>query len=330
MSLATAASIVSTGLNSFPTLYWEKVGLDTLFSNLALYDAIEKRTMPDRSGLVMRLYDFSAMSANTTAATEGTPSTGQSLTDNTRDLTLSQYVDYITVSDIVDKTHIVDMMAIASEQLGYRGALSVDTVISTTIDTAANSDSTARIEVNDGSFMTGAISRKAGAQLRSVNVKPKNNGLFYGVCRSVVAFDLQNDTGTNSVSDLQKFTSNLSGTNPALVGVKKNAFVGMVGGVEWYESNSLPSETHWQSSANNAYHSYVFGLNAFIGSSLGNTALGQKNFSIGAKRFKPGDNVFDIGGQIALGAFYNFLFGVVKRTGSTAGYRRIRSESSIG
>src|SRR4051812_20020374 len=121
MSLATVASVVSTGLNSFPTLYWEKVGLDTLTANLFLYEAIEKRTMPNKSGLVMRLYDFSAMSANTTAATEGTPSTGQALTDNTRDVTLSQYVDYISVSDVADKTHIIDLMGEASGLLGYRG-----------------------------------------------------------------------------------------------------------------------------------------------------------------------------------------------------------------
>lgn len=330
MSLATVASVVSTGLNSFPTLYWEKTGLDTLFANLFLYNAIEKRTMPNRSGLVMRLWDFSAMSANTTASTEGTPSTGQALTDNTRDLTLSQYVDYISVSDVADKTHIVDLMGVASEQLGYRGALTVDTVISTVIDTAANSDSTARIDLHDASYMTGAISRKAAAQLRNNKIKTKPNGLFFGVCRPTVSYDLQNDSNTNSVGDLQKYSDRLAPQNPALVGVNRNAFVAQIGGVEWYESAALPSESNWESSANNGYHNYVFGLNAFIGASLGNTALGQKNFSVGAKRFKAGDNVFDIGGQIALAAYYNFLFGCVKRTGSTAGYRRIRCESSIG
>jgi N4-gp56 family major capsid protein len=311
-------------------LYWEKTGLDTLFANLFLYNAIEKKTMPNRSGLVMRLWDFSAMSANTTPATEGTPASGQALTDNTRDLTLSQFVDYISVSDITDKAHIVDMMGIASEQLGYRGALTVDTVISTAVDVAANADSNARIEVNDGSYMTGKISRQAAAQLRNAKIKPKANGLYFGVCSPLVSFDLQTDTNTNSVGDLQKYSESLASNNPALVGVRKNAFVAQIGGVEWFESAALPSETNWQSTTHNAYHNYVFGLNAFIGASLGNTALGQKNFAVGAKRFKAGDNVFDIGGQIALAAYYNFLFGVVKRTGSTAGYRRIRVESSIG
>jgi hypothetical protein len=176
--------------------------------------------------------------------------------------------------------------------------------------------------------MTTAIARQAYWGLRKSNIKPKPNGKFFGVIPSVMAYDLVNDNTAGGALDLQKYSDNLASQNPALVGIQ-GARVGVVGGVDWYESNALPSETNWQSSSHNAYHAYVFGLNAFIAASLGKTDLGQKNFSVDVKRFANGNSI-DVAGVIAAGVSYNFHFGVVKRTGSTNGFRRIRGESTIG
>ena len=326
MSLPSAASVLSSGLGAYPTVYYDRVALDTLRSNLYLYPACDLKQMPDKSGVAMQIFDYSAMTANTTAATEGTPGPGQTLTQNTATLNLSNYVDYVSFSNKVVLTAISDTVAEGAAELAFRGALSVDTVISTTVDTAANSDSTARIEVNDGSYMSAALSRRAAMSLRSSNVKPKDNGLFMGVISSLQAFDLINDSATGGFIDLMKYTD---GNAPMLQeGIKANR-VGTVGGVEWFESNSLPTESNWQSSSHTAYHAYVFGKNAFIASSLGKTQLAQKNFSVKVSKFDQPIAV-DPANQIAAAASYNFFFGVTKRTGSIAGYRRIRSESSIG
>jgi N4-gp56 family major capsid protein len=328
MALPSAASVVSSGLGAYPTIFYDRVALDTLRSNLFLYPACELKTMPDKSGVAMQIFDYSAFGANTTPATEGAPGTGQTLTQNVRTLTLSQYVDYVSFSDKVVLTTISDTVSEGAAELAFRGALSVDTVISTTVDTAANADVNTRIEINDGSFMTAAIARKAVWQLRSANVKSKANGLYFGVIPSLMAFDLVNDNTAGGALDLQKYADSLASENPALVGIKGNR-VGNIGGVEWYESNALPTETNWQSSTHNGYHAYVFGLNAYIASSLGKTQLGQKNFSVKVSRFDTPIAV-DPANQIAAAAAYNFYFGVTKRTGSTAGFRRIRGESSIG
>lgn len=253
---------------------------------------------------------------------------GQTLTQNVRTITLSNYVDYVSFSSQVTLTAISNVVAEGAKELAYRGALSVDTVISTTVDTAANSDSNTRIDVNDGSYMSAAISRKAVMQLRSVNVKPKSNGKYFGVISALQAFDLVNDSASGGFIDLQKFTE--SGEKRLMAGVNPTSnFIGEVAGCEWYESNALPTETNWQSSAHNAYHAYVFGMNAFIASSLGKTELGQKNFSVKVSQFDQPIAV-DPANLIRAAAVYDFWFGVSKRTGSTNGFRRIRSESSIG
>jgi N4-gp56 family major capsid protein len=328
MALPAAASVVSSGLSAYPTVYYEKSALKTLRSNLFLYGGCETRNMPNQAGVATQIYDYAAFTANTTAATEGTPGAGQALTQNVRTITLSQYVDWISFSDKVVKTAISDTVAQGSAELGFRGALSVDTVISTTLDTAANSDSATRIEIADGSYMTAAKARTAVWALRAVNVQPKADGLFYGVLPSVMAFDLLNDNSAGGAADLQKFADSLAVSNPSLVGIQANR-VGNIGGVMWYESNALPTEAHWQSSANVGYHAYVLGFEALIASSLDKADLGQKNFSVKTTYFDQ-PTAADPASQITAAAAYNFFFGVSKRTGSTNGFRRIRGESSIG
>jgi N4-gp56 family major capsid protein len=328
MALPNAASVVSSGLGAYPTIYYDRVALDTLQSNLFMYQAIDQKTMPDMSGVAMQIFDYTKLGANTTPVTEGTPGSGQSLAQNTKTLNLANYADFISYSNKVVLTAISDTVAEGSALLGYRGALSVDTVISTAVDTAAAADSATRIDVTTGSYMTAALSRKAVWQLRSLDVKPKANGLFFGIIHSLCAYDLVNDATAGGFTDLMKYADSTAPENPALAGIKGQR-IGNVGGVEWYESNAVSSVANWQSSGLNAYHAYVFGHQAFIGSSLGKTNLGQKNFSVTTRKYGEGNSI-DVAGLIAAASFYNFFFGITPTTGATNKFRRIAVESSIG
>lgn len=331
MALPTVASVVSSGLASYPTVYYDRVALDTIYSNLYGYPSCDLKTMPDMSGVALQGFDYSKMSANTTAVTEGTPFAGQALTQNTYTINLTNLADYITVSNKVQLTALSNVLAEGAALLSYRGALSVDTIVWTTYDATANSTSNDRIEVNDGSYFTAAISRKAAWQLRSFDVKPKANGLYFGVMHSLVAFDALNDATAAGFTDLQKYAASLAGDNPALVGIK-GSFIGNIGGVGYYESNAVPTETNWQSSSHNAYHTYVIGHQAVMASSLGRTNLNQKNFTVKTTNFAAGSNAIDIVGLIAQGAWYNFFFGAATAPAHSSNdkFRRIRSESSIG
>lgn len=331
MALPTAASVVSSGLASYPTVYYDRVSLDTLYSNLFMYPSCDLKIMPDMSGVALQGFDYSKMSSNTVAVTEGTPGAGQALTQNTYTVNLSNYADYITISNKVQATALSDVMREGAALLSYRGALSVDTIISTAYDVAANGTTLDRIDVNDGSYMTAALSRKAVWQLRSYDAKPKANGLMYGIIHSLAAYDAVNDNSAAGYTDLQKYAASLAGDNAALVGIK-GAFVGNIGGVGFYESNAVPTETNWQSSAHNSYHTYVIAHQAMIASSLGRTNLNQKNFTVKTTNFAAGTNAIDIVGLIAQGAWYNFFFGctIAPTHSSSDKFRRIRSESSIG
>lgn len=331
MALPTVASVVSSGLAAYPTVYYDRVALDTLYSNLFFYGGCDLKVMPDMSGVAMQIFDYSKMAANTTAVTEGTPFAGQALTQNTATINLSNYVDYISYSNKVKLTAISDTVTEGNALLAYRGALSVDNIISTAFDVAANSTTLDRIDVNDGTYMTASLARKAYWQLRSYDAKPKANGLMYGIIHSLSAYDMVNDSTAAGFTDLQKYNSSLAPSNPALIGIKE-ALIGNVGGVLYYESNAVPTETNWQSTSHIAYHNYVIAHQGMIASSLGKTNLNQKNFTVKTQNFPMGSNSLDPGGVIAAASAYNFFFGVVipPTHVSSDKFRRIRVESSIG
>jgi hypothetical protein len=105
MALPTAASVVSTGLAGYPTIYYDRVALDTLVSNLWFYPACDLKTMPDMSGVAMQVFDYTApvvypvnnsvmqTTGITTTATEGTPGAGEALTQNIATINLGNYVN---------------------------------------------------------------------------------------------------------------------------------------------------------------------------------------------------------------------------------------------
>lgn len=328
MALPSAASVLSSGLGAYPTVFYDRKGIKALEKTLFLYYGCDQKQMPDRSGVAMQIFDYSAMAANVTPATEGTPGSGQTLTQNTRTINLSQFVDYVSFSDKVVLTAISDTVTEGSERLAYRGALTVDNLINTEIDSTANSTAAATIDINDSSYMTAAISRRCAQSLQSVDTHPKDNGLYFGVIHSLPAFDLINDSAAGGFIDIMKYTD---ANAPKLqAGIGPSQRVGNVGGVEWFQSNALTTFASWQSTAHTAYEAVVIGKDAIYASSLGKTQLGQKNFGVKVSKFPAGSNSLDPAGQISAAASYNFFFGVSRRPGAIPGLRRVRVESSIG
>jgi N4-gp56 family major capsid protein len=331
VALPTVASVVSSGLAAYPSVYFDRVATESIHSNLALYNVLEQKTMPDRSGVVLQIFDHSKMSANTTAVTEGTPFAGQAVTQNTRQITLSQYADYISISDKVDKTQLIDQGKANSELLGYRGALSVDNLIAAVLDTQANGSAAARKDLASGSYLTASVMRTAAFTLRGNDIKPKASGNFMAVAHALTSFDLINDSAAGGFQDLFKYTN---GNKAGLVGgISSNKdgspnMVASIGGVDVYESNTVTSYATWASGTHTAYATYVVGKDAIFGASLGKTALGQKNFSVEYKRYDQG-NSLDPAGLIRAASVYNFFFGCAVRPGSINGFIRVRSESSL-
>lgn len=326
MALPTVASVTSS-LASYPSVYYDRKAVPELRSNLHLYECIEEKQMPLRAGVAMQIFGYTKLAANTTAATDGTPqSAGVALTASTGTITQSQYVDYVSYSDKIILTGISPVVEEGSKLLAYRGALTVDTVISTTVDAAVTADSTTKIDVAHSSFMTASIARKAAMQLRSLDVRPKSSGLFRGVISSLLVFDMVNDANAGGFQDVFRYIDPKALQNNVDANTQR---VAVVGNVEWFESNSLPTVANFASTGVNGYRAYVFGQDAFFQSNLMKGDLGQRNFRVAQKRFDAG-NSLDPAAVIRAASVYSFYYGLAKRPQGVNAFRRITSESSIG
>src|SRR5258708_20235327 len=109
--------------------------------------------MPDMSGVAMQVFNYLKMGANTVAVTEGTPASGQSLTQQTKTINLSNYADYVSFSNKVVLTAISDTVAEGAALLGYRGALSVANVTMAAFEAEASVDAVARLHITQAHSM---------------------------------------------------------------------------------------------------------------------------------------------------------------------------------
>ena len=329
MALPTVSSVLTSNIAQYPTVYYDRTAVKELHANLHMYPCIDQKPMPDRSGVAMQIFGYVKLGANTTPSTDGTPqAAGVALTASTATLSLSQYVDYVSYSDKVILTNIDPVIEAGARLLAYRGALTVDNLIITAVDTVAAADAVARIDLSHLSYMTASVGRKAAAQLRSVDAVPRSGGLFQGVIHSLLTFDLINDSGASGYQDAFRFINPKQLQND--VDQAGDQRVAILGGISWTESNNTTVTANYQSTGVNGYTAYVFGQDAFFCSSLGKTALGQKNFSVQTKMYD-GTNSLDPAGVIRAASVYSFYFGIKGRPQSaTNTFRRIRSESTIG
>ena len=328
MALPTVASNTSSTLAQYPTVYYDRKAVAFLRNNLHLYNCIEQKPMPDKSGVAMQIFGYTKLGANTTAATEGTPqSAGVALTASTGTISLSQYVDYVTYSDKAVLTNISPVVTEGAELLAYRGALTVDNVINSVVDTASAADATTQINLAHTVYMTASVNRKAAMLLRSVDAKPQANVLFKGVISSLLVFDLINDSNAGGFQDAFRYIDPKALQNSIDANTQR---VAVIGNVEWFESNALPTISNFQSTGVNGYRGYVFAKDAFFGASLGKTQLGQRNFSVMTREFAEGQNSLDPAAVIRAASVYNFYFGLAKRPQGVNVFRRITAESTIG
>src|SRR5688572_22473336 len=102
------ADNLSATIGGLPAAHYKRVGLDQLLKKFMFGDACEPDAIPLRNGNVVQWYRYAVMAANTTArttaggvgtATEGTVGSGTTTTKSTLTATVSNYIDYITVSE---------------------------------------------------------------------------------------------------------------------------------------------------------------------------------------------------------------------------------------
>lgn len=190
---------------------------------------------------------------------------------------MGQYADFINSSDLAMDVAIDDpsLLQNLATELNYRLALTLNTLVQVTADSAQTVDSTTTITLANGSYLTANNIRSAVQQLAGVNARPlHSDGMWGGVIHPAVVKDVLNDTSFNGLTDILKRGSEAD--RAKLFAAPSNDEAIEFAGVKFKQSTTAPTSTI---SSNTYYNTYIFSDDALFSVFLGkNPESGDKNY----------------------------------------------------
>jgi N4-gp56 family major capsid protein len=270
MAYAPATNTTNTAsLPHYQAIYYNKRALDNITKTFIFSEPAMKDSLPKRSGKTVQWYRsiLSAIVPATITAHdgfEGSVGTGITMTSAIVSATVSQYTDFMSISDFAEEVGIDDSVESATDNMSYRGAYIFDTVTRAEVD----SPHTTRITSTAGAGLTllganyrASDARNARHQMEGLDIKPMDSGPargeFFGVIHPYVSYDLVNDPSAAGLMDLKKYT------DPGMF-LKNNDDrskpIASAGGVMFFENTNVKTISD---GGTNYWRVYVFGKNAY-------------------------------------------------------------------
>ncbi len=328
MPYSPASATIGAGLPSSQAIYYDRVSVENLKANLPFLRMCTRRPLPERSGKTIQLFSYDLFPGNTTQGTEGTVGAGITPSQHSLQAVVGQYFDFVSFSDFLVETAIDPIVENVAKELGYRAALTVNSLVQTEFDAAVAVDGSVDDTLAAGSFLTANVIRSQAASLMGRNAKPLEAGLFGGIIHPFVAGDVFNDTANNGLTDVLKRTE--SGQRLLQDGPENDGDYEVVdfAGVRFVSTTTCPTYANTPAAGDTAYGTYIVAKDAVIAVSLGATEVPEeKNYELNISTFKP--SAADPAGVIAAAAAYNFKFVSTVRPGTTMVLKRIRSMTGI-
>lgn len=193
----------------------------------------QKRPIPKRGGKKIEFRQFASLPKATTPITEGVTPDGKNLEVTAIEAEVSQYGDYVVMSDILDLTAIDPVVVEATEVIGNQAGLTLDTITRNILHSGTNvyycpkGDGTAvtsRAGLDATSTLTVDVIKRVAAKLKAANA-PKIDGSYVGIIHPYVAYDLMADPAWIDVHKYSDATKIFEGE------------IGKIGGVRFVETS---------------------------------------------------------------------------------------------
>lgn len=194
MATTQTTSIVTAELQT----YYDKKLLSRLIPNFVYAGLGQKRSIPKGNGKTVDFRKFASLTAATTALTEGTTPSGNSITVTNLTATVAQYGDFVEVSDFLDLVAIDPVIDEMANVFGEQCADTIDQVTrdvlaaGTVVQYAAGRASRGTVAAGDNFSVTEL--RKAIRTLKTNNAKPMSDGYYVAVISPNTLYDLQGDS----------------------------------------------------------------------------------------------------------------------------------------
>lgn len=326
MAYSPASILTSGALPNLVAIHYEREAIPNLKAQTPFLSMTKQKPLPLRSGNQIQFYTYALLGANTNQAAEGTVGSPISESSTKIVATIGQYADFINSSDLAMDVAIDDpsLLQNLANELNYRLALTLNTLVQLTADAATGVDSSVNIQLANGSYLTASNIRTAVQQLAGINARPLTpDGYMGGIIHPFVVHDVLNDTSYNGLSDILKRSE--SGMQK-LLSPLSNEEVIEFGGARFKQTTTAPTVTI---GGNTYYNTYLFGDDAIFSVFLGkNPESGEKNYRLMIQEAPQSGSVSDPARQIGGWCSYNVRYTNTLRPGATMVERRIQSETS--
>ncbi|MCU1301718.1 MAG: hypothetical protein JWQ87_2002 [Candidatus Sulfotelmatobacter sp.] len=326
MSISPASILTSGALPNLVAIHYERESIPNLKAQTPFLSMTKQKPLPLRSGNQIQFFTYALLSANTTQAAEGT--VGSPISESTTKIvaTIGQYADFINSSDLSMDVAIDDpsLLQNLSTELNYRLALTLNTLVQLTADSATGVDASVNVQLANGSYLTAANIRTVTQQLHGINARPlTKDGYWGGIIHPYVVHDVLNDTSNNGLTDILKRNDSMVSK---LIQPLTNDEVIEFAGVRFKQTTTAPTSTI---SSNTYYNTYIFGDDALFSVFLGkNPESGEKNYRLMIQEAPQTGSVSDPARQIGGWVSYNLKYTNTLRPGSVMTLRRLQSETS--
>ena len=189
------------GLSVENKTFYDMTLIDEAQAALVHDQFAQKRDIPKNGGKTIEFRKFASLPKAMTPLTEGVTPDGKSLNVTSIEATVSQYGDYITMSDILDLTAIDPIIVEATKILGRQSGLTLDTITRNVLHSGTNvtycpkadgTPVTSRGDLDDTCQLTVKTIQKVVAKLKGQNA-PTINGKYVAIIHPYAAFSLMRD-----------------------------------------------------------------------------------------------------------------------------------------
>ena len=208
MSLQMFADVQTTlteGLSAEMKTFYDMTLIDEAAPALVHDQFGQKRPIPKNGGKVIEFRKFAPLTKALTPLTEGVTPEGKSLDVTTITAEVSEYGDFITMSDMLELTAIDNVVVEALKLRGRQGGATLDTVVRNILHTGTNvmycpkiaedgseTAVTSRATLDNTCRLTVKQVQKAVAKLRAQNAPPIS-GKYVAIIHPYAAYDLMRD-----------------------------------------------------------------------------------------------------------------------------------------
>lgn len=253
--MSTTTSSNSSNLH----VYYSKQWLDVLHPRLVLYQFAEKTKLPKGGGKQVKWLRYSRISSSTSALSEGVTPNASAITTQNVTATVSQYGEFVRVSDFFEMTAIDPVLENVTDLLGEAASETIEDLIVSELDGSGaiqrvnDRGSNGAIEASDVLVMKELI--EAMLTLKVDKVPAHKLGKYVVVLSPSCEYDLMVEKNQGGWLDLGQF---------ALRDEKKlkSGELGEAYGMKFFSSDKMTSSADGAGSIS-VHKNYVMGQRPF-------------------------------------------------------------------